>query len=70
MGFVMEWLLPYNKHNQFSKLYIAFFHIIRDETSNKLQKIVDFLKIYPSRPLISAICPFKEDDGVQLYAFV
>ena len=28
MGFVMEWLLPYNKHNRFSQLYIAFFDII------------------------------------------
>ena len=30
MGFVMEWLLPYNKHNRFSQLYIAFFNIISE----------------------------------------
>ena len=30
MGFVMEWLLPYNKHNRFSQLYIAFFDIISE----------------------------------------
>ena len=45
MGFVMEWLLPYNKHNGFSQLYIEMKH------QKKLQKIVRFLKIYPAFPL-------------------
>ena len=36
MGFVMEWLLPYNKHNGFSQLYIEMKH------QKKLQKIVRF----------------------------
>ena len=36
---------------QFTLNYHTPSHI-QDETSDKVQKIVDFLKIYPSRPLI------------------
>ena len=50
MGFVMEWLLPYNKHNWFSQLYIAFLSEMKHQISCK--RFVDFLKMYPSRPLI------------------